>query len=331
MLHKIFNGNIFLQLAVIFITAFLLWATAFSNSIPMPLPDSVSPLYNFMYNWLHNSPLLYTIIAFILVLGEAFLLNNLLTEYGISPKNSFQTAFWYVILMSFFRGELTLHPVIFVNLCIIVVLLMIFRATSREECYKEVFTSGFFIALASLFLFKSMGLLVAFWIFLIVLQVYSWREWLIILIGICSVYLYMYAYYLYFGDIAAKIIEYKHYFQNISFLPQISDFKLQSVYTNISIIIILLLSVISFVKILIIVSEKIIYIRRMTLILIWLFVIIIGISVFINSRHLDDYYLALLPLSVLISYYYFNIKRLVFSEIFFLMLIASLILQRIIS
>ncbi|MEI6124784.1 MAG: DUF6427 family protein [Bacteroidota bacterium] len=328
MYHRIFNGSTILQLLVVFITAILLWTPAFAHSVPMQLNDMVSPFYSSIYNLFKDSPLLYTFIAFILLLGESFLLNNLIENYGLSPKNSYQTAFWYIILMSSFRDQLTLHPQLFVNLLIILVLLMIFRTATKEECYKEIFLAGFLIALSSLFFFKSVGIFVAFWIFLVVLQIYTWREWVILLIGFCSVYLYLFTYYLYFDNVFVAISTYRHFFQTLSLLPNFQQISLLPLFTKITIALISFLSAISIIKILFIINEKIVYIRKNTLILIWLSVISLITTLFLNSEQLSNFYFLSFPLSILISYYYSSVKKLIFSEFLFILLIVSLVFQR---
>ena len=190
MFHRIFKENVIIQLIVVVVTAIFLWSNAFMHNVAMPTPDAVSPLYHTVFLLLKDAPLVATILAFALLIGEALLLNSLLSDFGIFQKNSYQTAFWYIILMSSSKDLLTLHPLLFVNLFVIIILLMIFRATSKDESYKEVFTAGLFIALSSLFFFKATGLILAFWIFLIILQIYTWREWLIVLIGFAAVYVY---------------------------------------------------------------------------------------------------------------------------------------------
>ncbi len=329
MFHRIFKENVIIQLIVVVLTAILLWGNAFVHNVAMPAPDSVSPLYHSVYLLLKDAPLLSTILAFALLIVEALLLNNLLSDFNIFQKNSYQTAFWYIILMSSSQDLLTLHPLLFVNLFAIIILLMIFRATSKDESYKEVFTAGLFIALSSLFFFKSSGLVLAFWIFLIILQIYTWREWLIVLIGFAAVYVYLFTYYLYFDDVVAKFDLYRQFFQKISFLPRISEFTQLSGYRIFTASVILFLILISFGKILLIINDKIVHVRKMTLILIWFFLISVLISVFLNHKNLNDIYLALLPISILISYYYYNIKRFLFSELLLLLLMIGIILEKI--
>ncbi len=329
MFHRIFKENVIIQLIVVVLTAILLWSNAFVHNIAMPTPDAVSPLYHAVFLLLKDAPLVATILAFALLIGEALLLNSLLSDFGIFQKNSYQTAFWYIILMSSSKDLLTLHPLLFVNLFAIIILLMIFRSTSKDESYKEVFTAGLFIALSSLFFFKATGLIVAIWIFLIILQIYTWREWLIVLIGFSAVYIYLFTYYLYFDDVVAKFALYKQFFQQSSIIPHFSEFSLLSAYRIFTSCVISFLVLISFGKIILIINDKIVHVRKMTLILIWFFLISALISVLFSYKHFSDFYIVLMPMAILISYYYYNIKRFLFSEILLLLLLIGIVLEKI--
>ena len=148
----------------------LLWFPAFGRITPMPLPELITPAYEFLYNLLGNLPVLYTIIAIILVFGVALLLNGLLADYGITPRNNYLTAFIYIVMMSCSPAYLTLHPVLVINILIIFLLRMVFIANQKDDALKEIFAAGIFAALSSLFVFKSAGLLIGVWLFLVILR-----------------------------------------------------------------------------------------------------------------------------------------------------------------
>jgi hypothetical protein len=271
-------------------------------------------------------PAVFTALAMIFVFGGAILLNTLLTDFGITPKNSYLPAFIYIVLMSCSVDYLTLHPVLIVNIFIILLLRMIFMANLKEDSLKEVFAAGIFAALCSLFVFKSAGLLLAVWFFLIILRIYSWRQWAVNLFGFLSVYLYVFAWHLFADNFTEKLQLYKTVFRSFRLFHWTLG---MSVFEYILMGIILFLLLVSVVNFLLDVNEKIINIRRITMVLFWLLIISIVSVMFYLINPVFDFAFLLLPVSLLISLYFVSLKRSLFAEIILLLLIVSIILCRV--
>jgi hypothetical protein len=323
---RLFKNSTGIQLVIILITMFLLWIPAFTTCHAMPLPELITPAYGFVYHLLGDMPVLFTIIAMILLLGGAILLNTLLSDFGITPKNSYLTAFIYIVLMSCSVDYLTLHPVLIINILIIILLRMIFIANQKEDSLKEIFAAGILSALCSLFVFKSAGLFIAVWFFLIILRIYSWRQWAANLFGFTSVYLYVFAWYLFTDKFIIKFQLYKNVFQS---LKVFHGWMSLSVYEYILLGTILFLLLIAIMNFLIEVNDKIINIRRITMVLFWLLIISAVSVILYLSNPVFDFAFILLPVSVLISLYYSSLKKSLFGEIILLLLIVSIVLCRI--
>jgi hypothetical protein len=323
---RLFKNSVGIQLVILLATMVLLWIPAFNSSRPMPSPELITPAYGFLYNLLGNMPVWYTIIALLLLLGEAILLNELLSDFGITPKNSYLTAFIYIVLMSCSTDYLTLHPVLLVNIFIIIMLRMIFIANQKVDSLKEILGAGILTALCSLFVFKSAGLFMAIWLFLIILRVYSWRQWVVNLFGFATVYLYLFAWYLFTDKTVEKLQLYSSVFHSIKMVHSVPHF---SVYEYILFAIILFLILVSVVNFIFSLNEKLINIRRISLILLWLLIISVISTVFYISNLKFDFSYILLPVSVLASLYYSNIKKSLFGEIILLILIIAIILCKV--
>jgi hypothetical protein len=303
-----------------------MWLPAFSRSYPMPMPELITPAYGFIWNVLNFSPVWFTIIAMILVFCEAVLLNNLLSDSGLTPKNSYFTAFVYIVLMSCSTNYLTLHPVLLVNILIIFLLRMIFIANQKDDSLKEIFSAGILTALCSLFIFKSAGLLMAIWFFLMLLRVYNWRLWTVNLFGFLTVYLYVFSWYLFTDQLIIKLRLYKTVLQSVHLVSWSLHL---SVYEYILMFLILFILFISVVNFLFNVNEKLISLRRISMVLLWLLIIsIISVSIYITNPVFDFAYL-LLPVSILATLYYSNIKKSFFGEVLILLLIIMVFLCRI--
>jgi hypothetical protein len=304
----------------------LLWFPAFNKSYAMPLPELITPAYEFVYHLLSDLQVLFTITALLLIMLGAFLLNTLLYDFGLTPKNSYLTAFVYIVLMSCSTKYLTLHPVLIINIFIIIFLRMIFVANLKEDSLKEIFAAGTLSALCSLFVFKSAGLFVAVWFFLVILRIYSWRQWAANIFGFATVYLYVFAWYLFTDKFIEKFQLYRTVIKSIRLLHHAQQF---SVYEYILFALILFMLLISAVNFMLSVNEKLINIRRISLVLLWLLIISIASTLFYLSNLVFDFSYILLPVSIMVALYYSDLKRSLFGGILFMLLIISIILCRV--
>ena len=289
-------------------------------------PFDLSYGYNFVYYHLENMPFLYTIIAFTLLMVEAILLNNILAEYKITPKTSYMTAFLYILLMSSTPLMLTLHPFLISNGFIILLLTMLLRIKTKEESYKEIFICGLFAGISSLFYFKSAGLILIVWIFLLIFHTFSWREWIISVIGLATVYIYLFTYFLLSDQLSMVVYQYRNVFNVFNLGRYSLSF---SVFQYITSAIIGMLLLVSFTKMFVISREKIIYVRKVFNVIFWLFLLNSLSMLFLITNFIYEFSYLLLPITILTSYYYLSLKKVLFGEIMMWLLITSIVLQKI--
>ncbi|MCK9611292.1 MAG: hypothetical protein PHR81_00785 [Bacteroidales bacterium] len=291
----------------------------------MPEPTNVEPGYKLFY-LLHGLPLLYTIIAFLILLSESILINNLFSENNVLLKNSYLTAFLYILFMSSTPAALTLHPVLIINGLIILILHMLFGLKSKNSGIKEIFIAGMLIGISSLFFIKSCGLLLFVWIYLIIFQIYSWREWVVSILGFITVYLYLFTYYFLTEQINDVVLEYKIWFENHNLLLSLPKL---SVYQYVTSIALTIFSLLAIFKIIFSAGQKLIYPRKMTYSILWLYILTFISSFFIAETIVFDFSYVLMPLSIITSYKYQNTKKVLFGEILLWGMIISVVLQKI--
>ncbi|HOY31462.1 MAG TPA: hypothetical protein PKW80_06255 [Bacteroidales bacterium] len=327
MFTRIFKYHTNFQIAFIFIAAIALWMPAFIKGYPLYEPFRLSFGYNFIYYSLYDANfLIYTAIAFVLLLGEAVFLHEILAEFKIIPKNSYITAFFYVLLMSSTPPLLTLHPILIVNGLVMMLLLMFFRIKTKEEGYKEIFLCGLLTGICSLFYFKSAGLICIVWIFLLIFHFFSWREWLISITGLMTVYLYLFTYFLLTDQLMAAINEYRQAFTVIDLGGLAGPV---SVYQYLTVAIMLALFLVSAVNIYIISSDKVIYVRKIFNIIFWLFLLNTVSMLFLIRDFIYEFSYLLFPVSIMVSCYYVNQRKILLGEIALTLLIISIILQKV--
>ena len=153
-------------------------------------------------------PVLASFLGLLLVLASGYWLNVILSSNEIIPKNSSLAAFLFVLLSFCIPGQLTLTPINISILLLIYLLKSLFQAYTRTEPVDLAFTTGFTIAIASLFylpiIFFYGFLLTSF----IVYRSMNWREWISSLIGLITPGLFLVTYYFWKETVGIKVNEY---------------------------------------------------------------------------------------------------------------------------
>ena len=268
MLTKIFNSNSIGSLVILIMLAIVLWAKGFVNIAPMDGPFVASPLYNFVFRQIGDLKVICAFISILLLVFEALLINYILTENDLIPHNSYMTAFIFIIITGLFNDLIILNPVVFSNLFIIAAIWLFLRLYEETEAYAIVFNIGTLVSVASMFYFPSVIFIVLIWVGFIIYRIFSWREWLISIIGLALPYLFLGTYYFWNDCLTAKILPYKEAFGFINFY----DFS-PTLYVYIVIAFLGLLLLFSVFNLLSIINEKPIRIRKSLSFMTWFLII----------------------------------------------------------
>ena len=326
MLIGFFRKSYFFQYFILVIMAGVFWMGAFLHP---ELPDSkvdtfLMPAYVLLINLIGSNALLGVIVAFILVLTEAFLFNYILIKNELVPKNTLIPAMVYVILLSHSKSLLHLHPALISSLFIIIILYNLFQVYAEEEAYSKIFNSGFLAAVASFFYFPVFYFIFYIWFTFIVYRLYKWRDWLIPFTGLITPYLFLFTYFLWSDKLFLAVDAYSNYYSTIAFFPLYNEFSLfEWIITGM----ILLFFLWSFFWLLGEIQEKTIVIRKRYWIIFWL--LFMALLTYLGSGILAKSHLALIaiPVSVYIAYGFTQIRRKFWFELFFGLLILTIILN----
>jgi hypothetical protein len=121
--------------------------------------------------------------AFVLMAGQALLLNQLLRMNRYTPYRSSLAAFLFIVLYSHSTDILTLHPLSLPLLLLIVVFSIGLGISPNTNIYYRVFYAAFLIGISALIYPPAVLFILFLWIILIVNGYYRWREWVISLLG----------------------------------------------------------------------------------------------------------------------------------------------------
>lgn len=186
---KLFKQGIALQLVVILVMIVVLWAGAFVDPVSMPRPEAYGPIYDMVYGWISDMPVVSTIIAIVLVVGEAFWFNELLYSKGMVSQNTLMPMFLYVLLMSIDGSQHTLTPVLMVNLLVVISMHQLLQTGQPNITVSKVADVAFLVSVASLCYLPAAALLIPLMAMMPTYKMYRWNDWMALLLGLIGPYL----------------------------------------------------------------------------------------------------------------------------------------------
>ena len=323
MLNKLFNSNSIFSLVILIFTVLIFWAIAFANAVPMANPIPASPLYNIVFSYIGDLFFICALITIVLVIFEALLINYVLLNNDIIPRNSYIAAYIFVIISGLFNDNIILQPVMIANLFIILALWLFLRLYEEHDAFTTVFNIGTLISIASMFYFPAAVFILLIWAGFIIYRLFSWREWVISILGFLLPYLFLGSYYYWNDCFIAKINVYKEVFKFINF----NDFS-PAIYTYIVLAVMGLLLFISLFKLLIIINEKAIRIRKFLSIMIW-YLIISFVSLNLSAEFgVLGFLMMSISASVIITLYINYSKRPLWVESLLILLVLLFISGR---
>jgi hypothetical protein len=154
----------------------LLWLPRLLNPTVIDFSNA-SPLFQWVYN--AGTPFFLTVIALIIIVISALILNDVINKNEIFSSNTFLPALIYLISMSAIKEHQALSPIVISNLFWILAFKRLFNVYSHVPCKKEVFDATVLVLFGGLFYFPSILMVGMVWIALIILRPFVWREWVI--------------------------------------------------------------------------------------------------------------------------------------------------------
>ena len=188
---KLFEKNTVFQVVFILVATALLWSGAIADPQPMEPASHFAPLYDLLCS-LSLSPTLCVVVAMLLVVLCGYFFNLMLTRVGLASQNSLLPTLLFVTAAS--ACETTLSPMLIASLiAIAVVNLLLLRSTLLTVAADKIFGAAALIGIASMVYLPSLTLIVAYLLIAINYRLYSWRDWMVFLLGLLAPYLTLWA------------------------------------------------------------------------------------------------------------------------------------------
>ena len=223
---KFFRQSYAIQYVVIALLAIALWIPAFiSGKLTTGLGSPVTPIFNLVDDLLDFSHIAQHAFAFLLLVLETLIFNNMLVKSQVVGKVSTMGAFVFVLLMSLTGTQTNFYPFALSALFIILTINCLFETYQLPNPEINLLKAGVFIALATMCYFPSILLVLWVFIALPIAKKGTLRLQLIPLFGFLFVYfVYFVAVYL-FGDFLTLMHGYRDYFTSIKFSVAMFNLK----------------------------------------------------------------------------------------------------------
>lgn len=265
------------------------------------------------------SPATNVFLATVIIVVQALLFNVVVNAHNLLPKPSYLPALMYITGSSLFMFFLVLSPPLICNFLIIWMMHKLLLLAKTENAMMAMYDTGMIVALGTLMYFPFVVLLGIAWLALLLYRSFSWREWLSVILGFLTIFVFVAVYY-YWNDSL-------HLFYNIwrplgNKFPTVFTINYNDYLVLLPLLVIMVLAVVQLRENF---FRSFIATRKAFQLLFFMFLLgILSCYAKFNFR-LHHFLLAVPPGAVLLAYYFANAKKRWFYETLFGMLFLSIV------
>ncbi|MES2591545.1 MAG: DUF6427 family protein [Bacteroidota bacterium] len=321
MLIRFFKNNSPSSFILLPAFALLLWGSAFWGQ-QAGVTYSM-PLYDLLMKPLGDN-IIGTIVAFLLIVGEAFLLNYIVNENEILNKPSFLPALLYIVFMSSEAAQLVFSPILFANFFIIMAIFKLVSSYRKDIAFSNAFDAGILLSIATLFYFPCVVFLPLLGIGFILFRPFNWHEWVISSIGVLVPYLFVFTYYFWNDKLG-------YWWNADAFFPGIRErtglVVTPAFYFMAGICMLIIL--VSFGKLFTGFLDATQKNKKGIVLLLWFTAFALISIVIAPEFSFRSFSIFSIPMSVFCANYFLKIKKAWFGELLFMLLLLSIIINRV--
>jgi hypothetical protein len=323
--RKFISDSHFLP-AFVILWAIFIWSDGFVffNDAKFKVIENPAPFYYFINLLFKGTYLINVIVAFVIVVVQAFMLNNLFTSKSLLERNSYLPSLFYITFMGFSFEMFGITPALFANFFLIIALDKILDVFNEEKVFLEVFNSGLLIGIASMFYFPVFILYLFLIVALAVYFLINLRGMLSSFLGFITPAFFIAVYYYLFDKIEEKA---DAYFSNIHLFTVFKqDFSPFFYWFWIYVI---FFGLIAFYRVFVrYVAGKPVRIRKRFNVLVY-FVLIASVSyIFIQDFYIEHFAIMVIAISPVFAVYFQEIRRKFWKESIFTLLIIIILLGK---
>lgn len=314
----------------IVLSAAALWIGNFLDPVVGSFPFDKNPVlfYPFIDQLFATNSFGSLFITFLLLILQAFLLVQFNRKYILINYRTFLPALFYVLVAGSFVPLQQINPVIIGTLFMFVAINFIYDIYRSDYALNRLYMAGFFVAVASMFWPPFAVFFIVIWIALTILRPFIGREWIVSLFGFVTPWFFVFTYYYVFLDIDQLQGLAENIFNHFSVMR-----TFVSVHYAYYIFYALLLVLIVFASLTVIRNfhKKKIKTRKYFEINWWLFFVSIVLFVFFEHVSYEILYFLAIPISFLLTEYFYSVRKKWILNILLLLLVGSMVYIQIIA
>ena len=290
--------------------------------------DNGMPLYSLFMSLTNNWPAwLLVFLGYLLVCSQCLHLNAILNKYEVLYKASYLPALFYLLFSAILPQFVVFHPILFVNTIMLFVFEKILRLYKNNLPLSLDFDSCLLISLASLFYFPAALFALLFFISLSILKPFSWRDWVVGLLGLLTPYFFAFVIF-FLKD------QWREFLDFILSTPIREKMEIRDLVPKAYQVTILVAGAFFLAALLKLRNnfyKNDIRTRNYQQVIIVFFLTSAGSALLTRENMLFKLSAMTIPLSVIVSNYFLSIKKRWWAEILFYILLATLIFNYLIS
>jgi hypothetical protein len=311
---RFFSGNNPLNVIILFFLGILIKLPNFITPV-IPVPDATdSFLYIELLKALQPTgsafPLLYPILAYILLFTQAITFNGLISDQKLFPSPNYLLALSYLLITSIVPEWNVLSPVLIINTIMVLAWPRMVGLYNHPKPKTVLFNIGFGFGITSFFYFPSAYLLLLLIVALVLFRPFHLTEWLVTVLGILTPFYFLLVYFFVFDhwEMVQRVIP-----KQILRLPTVTfDWKFWVEFALITFPLSIGLLMSARYS-----SRMLVQTRKSWNFMVFYLIIALFIP-FINSfAGLTHWVLAVVPISLFLAAFYYYPKRKTFPELIF--------------
>ncbi len=327
MILRLFKGTGPGVIFLIVVTLISLWASAFIKpqiqaafnyeTIPMPL-------YGLLKQIIGSSSILGVIFSISLVCVMAFLLVNLNTSVFFINERTFLPAFFYILFGGFFPQYQVLNPVLPASVFLMLAIRRIMDGYREPGISYNFFDAGILVSAGSLFYANLIwfGLLVIIGIAL--LRTGNLMEIALSILGLLTPYFLVFGIYYVIGKDLSSLLSLIE--QNLSGRSE------GYIFQGLTIVALMFAGIVTLICIAYLfmhMNTKKIKSRKTFFLLVWVFLISIGVYFIMPSVSVEIVWLVSIPISYFLTHYFVLYRKKLIPEILFAVLFVLVLLVQV--
>lgn len=319
MLIRLFRSTQVSALVVLGIIAVVMGLISYSLHFRI-VPTNTTPFYNLVLKLYSGLPVyIYFITVMVLIMSQALHFNWILNKHEVLYKASWMPAAIYLLISTILPPFFWFHPLIFANSILLFALDKLFYLYKNEYPLGFEFDSAFLMALAALFYFPLIIFMVFYFISILILRPFSWRDWIVGILGFMLPFFFAFVYYFWNNMLQT-------FYERVFISGIKKQIELHSVFVQgytFTIVLVAVVSVLAIIRLRANFYKNVSRTRLNQQVILFYFVCAVLTILVSNEELLYRFCIIALPLTIFVAYFLLSGKRIIIAELVLWLLMGS--------